>query len=82
MHPVPAHELKGRVVLTHSGTKLGHLKDVIMDIDSSRVLQYIVSRGLLGGPDLLISSIEVIEIREDAIIVKDTLIGAGSPALA
>lgn len=83
MHPVAAHDLKGRLVLTHGGTKLGHLKDVVMDVDSSRVLQFIVSRGLiLGGLDLLVGADEVIEIREDAIIVKDTLVGEGTPALA
>ncbi len=82
MHPIAARELKGRPVLTETGSKLGALKDVVVDADSGRVIEFVVSHGILGGPDLLIGLSAVIEIRDDAIIVKDTFVGEGTPALA
>ena len=76
------HDLCGRAVITQSGTKLGSLKDISIDVDSGRVVQYAVKHGLLGGAELLVAPEEVIEIRFDAIIVKDTLVRAGNVVVA
>lgn len=76
------HDLHNRPVLTLSGTKLGSLKDVVIDIDSGRVLQYCVKHGLIGGQDLLVGSDAIIEIRADAIVVKDAVVPGTNPAVA
>lgn len=82
MQPMMVHDLHNRAVVTFDGTKLGSLKDVVIDIDSGRVLQYCVKHGLIGGEDLLVSSDAVIEIRPDAIVVKDATVLGVTPAVA
>lgn len=76
------HDLHNRPVVTQNGTKLGILKDVVIDIDSGRVVQYAVKQGLIGGPDLLISSDEIVEIRTEAVIVKDAFVRGSNLVLA
>ncbi|MCX6781437.1 MAG: PRC-barrel domain-containing protein [Candidatus Magasanikbacteria bacterium] len=82
MQPVLVQDLHNREVVTASGTKLGLLKDVSIDIDSGRVVQFYVKHGLIGigGTDLLIAADAVIEIREDVIVVKDLAVGEPIPA--
>lgn len=82
MQPVLVHDLHNRSVVTQGGTKLGSLKDVVIDCDSGRVVQYVVKQGLLSVAELLISSDEVIEILHNVIIVKDTAIKFAEPLLA
>lgn len=83
MQPVLVHDLIGRLVVTQGGTKLGTLKDVAIDGDSGRVVHLEVKpSGLLGGPRLLIAAEELVEIQDDAIVVKDTSISVMSPVLA
>lgn len=76
MQPVAVHDLHNRSVLTQSGTKLGSLKDVIIDAESARVVQYCVKQGLLPGQELLIGVEAIVEIRDDAIVVKDAVVPA------
>lgn len=83
MQPILVHDLVGRLVVTQDGTKLGTLKDVAIDADSGRVVHLEVRpSGLLGGTPLLIAAEELIEIRGDAIVVKNTSISITSPVLA
>lgn len=83
MQPVLVHDLVGRLVVTQDGIKLGTLKDVAIDGDSGRIVHLVVKpSGLLGGPQLLIASEELVEIQDDVIVVKDTSISVTSPVLA
>lgn len=82
MQPVAVHDLHNRSVLTQSGIKLGSLKDVIIDADSSRVLQYSVKQGILPGQELLVGADAVVEIRDDAVIVKDAVVPASGTTAA
>lgn len=68
-------ELRGKMVVTQRGIKIGKLRDVAIDGDSGRVVHFVVRQGrLLASPDLLISPDEIVEITASAIITKDTLI--------
>lgn len=82
MHPVLVHDLHNRSVITQGGTKLGSLKDVAIDSDSSRVAYFLVKQGLLGVGELVIGADEIVEIRPDVIIVKDAAVPVTSPLLA
>ncbi len=82
MQQIAVSDLKGRIIVTSSGSKLGQLKDVVIDADSGRVVHFVASRGLLGRSELLIGTEEVVEITASAIVVKDTFVSAGTPALA
>lgn len=83
MQPVLVQDLHNREVVTAGGTKLGLLKDVSIDLDSGRIVQFCVKQGLIGigSADLLIAADAVIEIREDAIVVKDLMVGESAPAV-
>ncbi len=76
MQPILVHDLHNLPVITQGGTKIGALKDVAIDVDSGRVIHYVVKRGLIARDELLVASDEVIEIRFDAMIVKDTFVFA------
>ncbi len=78
MQPVAVSDLHGRVVVTAHGTKLGSIKDVVIDADSGRVVNFVVKHGILGGNDLLIGPEEVVEIRADAVVVKDASVSFGN----
>ncbi|OGH61965.1 MAG: hypothetical protein A2848_03640 [Candidatus Magasanikbacteria bacterium RIFCSPHIGHO2_01_FULL_50_8] len=80
MRPLAVHELHNRTVITQAGSKLGSLKDVVIDVDSGRVLQYCVKQGLLPGQELLIGADAVIEISDDAIVVKDAIVPVATTA--
>lgn len=82
MQQVRVHDLIGRVVVTQSGIKVGILKDVILDTDSNRVLQFCVKRGLVSPQELLVSADVIIEILPEMIIVKDGNVPEGSVMVA
>ena len=82
MQPMFVHDLHNLSVVTQSGVRIGSLKDVVIDVDSGRVIQYAVKQGLLGGADLLVASDEVVEIRPDAVVVTDALVRGSSAVVA
>lgn len=82
MQQVRVHDLIGRAVVTQSGIKVGILKDVILDTDSNRVLQFCVKRGLVSPQELLVSADVIIEILPEMIIVKDGNVPEGSVMVA
>lgn len=67
-------ELRGRRVITKSGQMIGRLKDVVIDADTARVINIIVSRTRFGVEIAAISYSDIIEIRADAIIVRDAFV--------
>lgn len=75
-------DLRGRAVVTERGVRLGIVKDVVIDVDSGRVVQYIVAERLMGSAPLLIGVEAVVEMRDDALVVKDAHIQDASPVLA
>ncbi len=63
----------GLPVVTESGTKLGSLKDVEIDIDFHQVKKYHVSKSMFHKHDYEISPIEVVKINTEEIVVKDAV---------
>jgi sporulation protein YlmC with PRC-barrel domain len=61
----------GLPVITESGTKIGSLKDIEIDIDLHHVRVYQVSKSMFHKADYEIGPSEVVQISTDEIIVKD-----------
>lgn len=77
------HELRDLSVETESGVKLGKCKEIFFDMDTGRVLQFVVAKHILGpGADLLISIDDVRDVTETQLIVRDANLGVGAAALA
>ena len=70
----------GLPVITESGTKLGSLQDVEIDIDLHHVRVYQVSKSMFHKADYEISPSEVVKISTDEIIVKDAVLKEGVSA--
>lgn len=58
--------------MTKSAEDLGHVVDVILDVESHSVLQYKVSSGVISKDELLISRDQVASITEERMEVYDT----------
>lgn len=80
MQNVPVRELLGRPVLTRAGVRLGHLKDVIFDVETGRWQKLVVGRQMWGGEDLLVGVEAVVEVLSEAIIVRDLWVENAAPA--
>lgn len=80
MQNVPVRELLGRPVFTRAGVRLGHLKDVIFDVETGRWQKLVVGRQMWGGADLLVGAEAVVEVLAEAIIVKDLWVENAAPA--
>lgn len=66
--------LVGMKVVTRKGTKLGKVSDYTINTDGFMVQQLIVQRPIMKAfldPELVIGRSEVVEITDDAIIVRD-----------
>ena len=66
--------LIGMKVVTRKGTKLGKVSDYTINTDGFMVQQLIVQRPIMQSfldPELVIGRSEVVEINDDAIIVRD-----------
>jgi sporulation protein YlmC with PRC-barrel domain len=64
----------GLPVITESGTKLGSLKDMEIDIDLHFVRVYQVSKSMFHKADYEIGPSEVVKISTDKIVVKDAVL--------
>lgn len=67
------HTLLHLPVYTQSGTHLGKVHDVKLDVESHSVKQYIVRGGFLSKGEYLIGPAQVIAITEEKMIVKDNV---------
>lgn len=67
-------DLLGLKVVTKKGTKLGHIIDYTVTNDNFNIQQIIVKRPTLKSfldPELTIPRVEIVEVTDDKIIVKD-----------
>lgn len=67
-------QLKKLPVETKSGKMLGHVCDVVFEIDGQLVAQYEVSPSLLSGKKYLISREQVLSISAEKMIVSDGVV--------
>ena len=65
-------QLKKLVVETLSGAAIGHVNDIIMDVDGQHVIQYQVKHSLFGGKEYLISRDQIVRFEEHKMVVYDT----------
>lgn len=79
-------QLSGVSVQTASGTSIGAVSDVGIDTDTGRVQKVSVrSGGLvkgLMGDELMVDWSQIIEIREDVVVVDDALAKEANKSLA
>ncbi len=66
-------QLKQLSVETLSGEKLGHVNDIILDIDGQLVAQYHVKSSILSTKEYLVSRDQVVRFEEKRMIVDDTV---------
>ena len=67
-------QLKKLPVETLSGTRIGKVQDIIMDLDDQSVVQYIVKSSGLGSDEHTISRDQIARFEEKRIVVYDTVI--------
>jgi sporulation protein YlmC with PRC-barrel domain len=66
-----AQKILGLPVVTESGTTLGKVRDVNLDLDTHMVNHYIVAKRLQKTP-LLITPKQVVSISDERMVVEDT----------
>lgn len=71
---ITLRQLKRLPVETKGGKKLGHVCNVIFEIDDQFVAQYEVSPSLLSGKKYLISRDQVTSISAEKMIVDDGVV--------
>lgn len=64
-------KLIGLLVVTASGTKLGHIGDVAL-LDKMTVANYIVRTKRFGGKELVVAPTQVLNISTTEMTVEDT----------
>ncbi|MEK7623866.1 MAG: PRC-barrel domain-containing protein [Patescibacteria group bacterium] len=66
-------QIKSLPVETASGTALGHVHDLVIDIDTHFIVQYEVHSSLLSGHrSYLINREQVLSVTKEKIVVADT----------
>lgn len=66
-------QLKRLPVETKSGTKLGKVYDLVLEIEGQTIAQYHVKSALVVGEKYLVSRNQVIEINSKKMIVEDNV---------
>jgi len=66
-------QLRGLHVETVSGVSLGHVHDLVLEIDGQLVAQYFVKSSLFGNKEYLIGRDQVVRFEEKKMIVDDTV---------
>ena len=67
-------------VYTESGSKLGRVYDLDLDIDTHNVMRYVIKANILSAKKYLIQNFQIKSISDDKIIVYDTTISAFAKA--
>lgn len=65
-------QLKKKMVVTVSGDELGTVKDVIIDIDTHTVVQYLV-RSRFNRQEYTVNKHQVVRIEPETMVVYDTV---------
>lgn len=76
-------QLKKVSVVTESGNDLGHVRDVVLDVEMHTVVQYEVSSSFLLPKILLIHHDQVVSLTATQMIVRDSVLAtaqSGAPA--
>lgn len=68
-------KLKKLPVETTSGEVLGHVDDVVVDVDTHEVAQYEVKASILSSKRYLIARQQVISITSEKMVVDDAVVG-------
>lgn len=67
-------QLKKLSVETKSGKSLGHVVDVVVDIDSQSIVQYEVTPSMLSTKTYLVGQAQIVSITSEKMIVDDTIL--------
>ncbi len=73
---IKAKRIIGNKVISQSGQFLGRVVDFEIDTSGQSIVKYYVAGGFLNLPkdSLLISAKQIVEIKQDSIIVEDATI--------
>ena len=63
-------------VYTESGTKLGRVFDLELDVETQAVMRYLVRPNFLSTKSFLIANAQVKEIKNDRMVVYDSALKA------
>ncbi|MFA6427868.1 MAG: PRC-barrel domain-containing protein [Candidatus Magasanikbacteria bacterium] len=66
-------QLKELSVETVSGKKLGHVNDVIFEIEGQLVAQYVVKPSMISNAKLLVNRTQVVKFEKEKLIVDDSV---------
>lgn len=61
-------------VFTQMGDKIGHVKDLEIDVELHSIRHYIVEQGLIGKDHFWVAPSQVISITAEKIIVHDAIL--------
>ena len=64
-------QLKNLVVETASGVELGHIFDVVFEIEGQLVAQYMVRSSIFSSKKYIISRDQIVRFEEEKMVVDD-----------
>ncbi len=67
-------------VFTESGTKLGHVYDLEIDLDTHQIRKYMVGPRFIGKETYLITPAQIKSITAEKMVVEDTITKAPEEA--
>lgn len=65
--------LKNYSVETASGTKLGHVADIVFEIEGQLIAQYIVNSSFMSSKEYTVSRDQIVRFEDKKIIVDDNV---------
>ncbi len=71
---IPYSQLKKLPVETRSGTVLGRVSDVVLDVEVQHIVQYEVKQSRLSTKKYVINREQVVSITAEKIIVEDAVV--------
>ncbi|MCB9798853.1 PRC-barrel domain-containing protein [Candidatus Nomurabacteria bacterium] len=70
-------QLKKLDVETTSGTKLGHVTDLVFDVGAQSIIQYRVKGPLLSAKEFLVGRDQVAKFTDTAMVVYESVVKQG-----
>ncbi len=67
-------QIKSLHVETESGVLLGHVHDIVFEVEGQLVAQYIVRPSMLSSKEFFVSRDQIVRFEEKKMIVDDNLV--------
>ena len=61
-------------VFTETGAKIGHVRDLEIDVETHTIRHYIVEHGIIGKDHYWVAPSQIVSVSTEKVVVKDAIL--------